>query len=145
MANTSDVNQRSADFDFRASIEDFAVEFSVESVAESLGIDEESIDQREALLKKYSKLFISEEGGQIYPGTIDNWVHKICEEAGLPHRTVHSLRHTNITMQIAAGIPLVTVSGRAGHARTSTTTDIYSHFLKSSDKTAAEKLERLFK
>ena len=54
MANTSDVNQHSADFDFRASIEDFAVEFSVESVAESLGIDEESIDQREALLKKYS-------------------------------------------------------------------------------------------
>jgi len=48
---------------------------------------------------------------------------------------VHSLRHTNITMQIAA-------AGRAGHARTSTTTDIYSHFLKSSDKTAAEKLEQ---
>lgn len=47
-------------------------------------------------------------------------------------------------MQIAAGVPLVTVAGRAGHARTSTTTDIYSHFLKSSDKTAAEKLEQLF-
>ena len=64
--------------------------------------------------------------------------------AGLSHRTVHSLRHTNITMQIAAGVPLVTVAGRAGHARTSTTTDIYSHFLKSSDKTAAEKLEQMF-
>ena len=36
MANTSDVNQRSADVVFRASIEDFAVEFSVESVAEIL-------------------------------------------------------------------------------------------------------------
>ncbi len=47
-------------------------------------------------------------------------------------------------MQIAAGVPLVTVSGRAGHARTSTTTDIYSHLLKSSDKTAAETLEQLF-
>ena len=46
MENTSDVNQCSADVDFRASIEDFAVEFSVESVAESLGIDEKSIDQR---------------------------------------------------------------------------------------------------
>jgi integrase len=57
---------------------------------------------------------------------------------------VHSLRHTNITMQIVAGIPLVTVACRAGHARTSTTTDIYSHFLKSSDRTAAEKIEELF-
>ena len=90
------------------------------------------------------RIFIGEDGNRIYPGTIDNWVDKICEAAGLPHRTVHSLRHTNITMQIAAGVPLVTVSGRAGHARTSTTTDIYSHFLKSSDKTAAEKLEKLF-
>ena len=90
------------------------------------------------------RLFVAEEGKRLYPGTIDNWVHKICDEAGLPHRTVHSLRHTNITMQIAAGVPLVTVSGRAGHARTSTTTDIYSHFLKSSDKTAAEKLEKIF-
>ncbi|MDO4812394.1 MAG: tyrosine-type recombinase/integrase [Eubacteriales bacterium] len=90
------------------------------------------------------RLFVSEDGGRIYPGTIDSWVHRICDAAGLPRRTVHSLRHTNITMQIAAGVPLVTVSGRAGHARTSTTTDIYSHFLKSSDKTAAEKIEQLF-
>jgi integrase len=77
-------------------------------------------------------------------GTVYTWVHKVCDAAGLPHRTVHSLRHTNITMQIAAGVPLVTVAGRAGYARTSTTTDIYSHFLKSSDRTAAEKLEQLF-
>jgi len=90
------------------------------------------------------RIFISEDGNRIYPGTIDTWVHKICKAAGLPPRTVHSIRHTNITMQIAAGVPLVTVSGRAGHARTSTTTDIYSHFLKSSDKTAAEKIEKLF-
>jgi len=44
----------------------------------------------------------------------------------------------------AAGVPSVTVAGRAGHARTSTTTDIYSLFLKNSDRTAAEKLEQLF-
>ena len=80
----------------------------------------------------------------MYPGTISYQAHKPCDQAGLPHRTVHSLRHTNITMQIAAGVPLVTVASRAGHARTSTTTDIYSHFLKSSDKTAAEKLEQMF-
>jgi integrase len=69
---------------------------------------------------------------------------KTVAELLLPHRSVHSLRHTNITMQIAAGVPLVTVAGRAGHARTSTTTDIYSHFLKSSDKAAARMLESVF-
>lgn len=61
-----------------------------------------------------------------------------------PTNSVHSLRHTNTKMQIAAGVPLVTVAGRAGHARTSTTTDIYSHFLKSSDKAAARMLESVF-
>ena len=91
-----------------------------------------------------NRLFIKEMGDPIYPSTIEYWVDKVCDAAGLPHRTVHSLRHTNITMQIAAGVPLVTVAGRAGHARTSTTTDIYSHFLKSSDKTAAKMLENIF-
>ncbi len=91
-----------------------------------------------------NRLFITEFGDPIYPSTVEIWVDKVCQAAGLPHRTVHSLRHTNITMQIAAGVPLVTVSGRAGHARTSTTTDIYSHLLKSSDKTAAETPEQLF-
>ena len=90
------------------------------------------------------RLFIAECGARIYPGTVYTWVHKVCDAAGLPHRTMHSLRHTNITMQIAAGVPLVTVAGRAGHARTSTTTDIYSHFLKSSDKTAADRLKKMF-
>ena len=53
-----------------------------------------------------NRLFISEDGKVMYPGTISYWVHKICDQAGLPHRTVLSLRHTNITTQIAAGVPL---------------------------------------
>lgn len=91
-----------------------------------------------------NRLFIGECGENIYPGTINMWMRKVCDAAGLEHRTVHSLRHTNITMQIAAGVPIVTVAGRAGHARTSTTTDIYSHFLKTADRSAAQKLEEIF-
>jgi len=38
-------------------------------------------------------------------------------------------------MQIAAGVPLVTVAARAGHARPSTTTDNqYGHTLKQNPK-----------
>ena len=94
--------------------------------------------------KDSNRLFIGEYGENIYPGTINMWMRKVCDAAGLEHRTVHSLRHTNITMQIAAGVPIVTVAGRAGHARTSTTTDIYSHFLKTADRSAAQKLEEIF-
>ena len=79
---------------------------------------------REALGDRWvnsNRVFIKENGEGLYPSTVEQWVHKICKAARLPNRTVHSLRHTNITMQIAAGVPLVTVAGRVGHARTSTT------------------------
>jgi integrase len=91
-----------------------------------------------------NRLFTAEFGDKIHPSVIMSWLKKVCADNNLPPVTLHSLRHTNITLQIMAGVPLVIVSGRAGHARTSTTTDVYSHFLKSSDKEAAQKLNNLF-
>lgn len=91
------------------------------------------------------RLFVQECGKPIAPDTVHFLLNKLLKESGLRHITVHSLRHTNITLQIAAGVPLVTVAGRAGHSRTSTTTDIYSHFIQSSDKFAADALDNLFK
>ena len=66
-------------------------------------------------------------------------------QAGLEHHSLHSLRHTNITLQLLAGVPLVTVSARAGHSKVSTTSDIYSHVVQSSDRQAAEMLDELLK
>lgn len=83
-------------------------------------------------------------GGRVYPQTISNWVDKTLSLAGLSHHSVHSLRHTNITLQIMAGVPLTIVSGRAGHARTSTTADVYTHFVKSVDRSAAKALDNMF-
>lgn len=91
------------------------------------------------------KLFSSEFGGLINPDRFDRWLTKFQAKNGLKHYTLHSLRHTNIALQIAAGVPIVTVSKRAGHARTSTTTDIYAYSLESNDKEAADKLGDLFK
>ena len=65
-------------------------------------------------------------------------------EANIDHYSLHSLRHTNITLQIAAGVPIVTVAARAGHARASTTSDIYAYALRSTDKLAADKLGNIF-
>lgn len=91
------------------------------------------------------RVFIRENGGKADPQCFDRWLKILRSKYNLPHFTVHSLRHTNITIQIAAGVPLTTVSGRAGHSRTSTTTtDIYSHFIKTSDQQAAETLDNIF-
>ena len=65
-------------------------------------------------------------------------------EANIDHYSLHSLRHTNITLQLVAGVPLVTVSARAGHARTSTTSDTYAYVLKSSERGAAKILDSVF-
>lgn len=52
------------------------------------------------------RLFVQEHGEPICPNTIRFWLNKMLVENGMPHITVHSLRHTNITMQIAAGLLL---------------------------------------
>jgi integrase len=47
------------------------------------------------------------------------------------------------TRMLAAGVPVPTVSGRLGHANSSTTLNVYSHFLEVSDREAAEVLGKL--
>lgn len=90
------------------------------------------------------RLFVGKNDGAISPQQFDTWLTMLRKRYDLPQFTIHSLRHTNITLKIAAGVPLTTVSGRAGHSRTSTTLDIYSHFIKTSDQQAADILDNIF-
>jgi integrase len=51
--------------------------------------------------------------------------------------TFHALRHTHASMLIDAGIDIVKISNRLGHANVSTTLDVYSHlFAAREDKSA---------
>ena len=86
-----------------------------------------------------NRLFITNDGSPIYPGTINKWLNKFCEKHGF-NITPHSLRHTNITLQITHGVDIRTAAGRAGHSRSSTTLDMYSHAIKSADEHAAQTL-----
>lgn len=89
-------------------------------------------------------VFIQKDGKRVHPANIKMWVSKTCKLAGIDHFSVHSLRHTNITLQLMAGVPVVTVSGRAGHSRTSTTTDTYAYYIQSSDRSAAQTINSIF-
>ncbi len=53
-----------------------------------------------------------------------------------------SMRFERTTFRLV--IPMVTVSKRAGHSRTSTTTDIYAYSLEASDNDAANKIKDIF-
>lgn len=71
------------------------------------------------------KVFTRDNGTALHPSTITNQFRKIISKYDLPSVCVHSLRHTNATLLIAAGIDVRTVSKRLGHAQTSTTANIY--------------------
>ena len=87
-----------------------------------------------------NRLFFQQSGKPMFITTVNVWLKKFLEDKGLPIVSVHSLRHSNITLLIYSGIPLRQISERAGHADQSTTMRIYAHALKSADKVAAEKL-----
>ena len=61
----------------------------------------------------------------------------------LPLIPLHGLRHTAATLLISQGVDVRTVSGRLGHADTSTTLNIYAEYLKELDRSASDKLENL--
>lgn len=62
----------------------------------------------------------------------------------LPPLPFHGLRHISATMLINTGLPAKSISGRMGHSNIETTYNIYGHYLKSADKEAADRLEKLY-
>ena len=97
-------------------------------------------------------IFVQWNGKQMHPDTPYNTFKRIIRrynktvenEAGkLPDIPLHGLRHTSATLLISQNVDIRTVSGRLGHAHTSTTMDIYSHALKEMDEKAANALDAL--
>ncbi len=91
-------------------------------------------------------IFANSEGDVMHPDTLSKWFSDFMKihSDKLPYITLHSLRHTNATLQIALGVPITTVSKRLGHANTSVTGSIYAHAIKSADDNSAEMLNNLF-
>lgn len=83
------------------------------------------------------KLFLQDNGKPMNPCTVNSWLTDFELKHGFKHITPHSLRHTCITMQLNAGIPIKVVSKRAGHANERITLGIYTHVLKEQDIQAA--------
>lgn len=86
-------------------------------------------------------LFTKWNGEPIDPDIISSWFPKFLEAHNLPDVNFHSLRHSNASILIAAHVPITTVSGRLGHAQTSTTLNYYASAIQSADAAAADALE----
>jgi len=90
-------------------------------------------------------VFINTDNGKrIAADTILAWVNKVTKGAGLGYWNVHSYRHTNITTKLLNNVPLLEVSGEAGHSRTSTTTDRYGHLLAAHKRVGPQVFDNFF-
>ena len=58
--------------------------------------------------------------------------------------TLHSLRHTHASMLIAAGVDILTISRRLGHASVKVTLDTYGHLIHGTDDRAAKVMDAAF-
>ena len=82
-----------------------------------------------------------------WPSNLDSSFRRMCRKAGIPDTVkLHGLRHTQVTQLLDAGVPVRTVSERVGHLNSSTTTNIYSHWVPESDERAANAVaDRIWK
>lgn len=77
------------------------------------------------------------------PELVSRRWERLRKRAGLEHVKLHGLRHFVATELLTAGIDLRTVSNRLGHARTSTTLDIYWAWVPAQDEAAAAHLDTI--
>ncbi len=89
-------------------------------------------------------IFTDTEGNPLRKSNFTRRVwHPLLHDAGLPPVTFHSLRHSHITMLLAAGGNLKAVSERVGHSRTSMTADVYAHAVEGMQAELASTLDQL--
>ena len=59
---------------------------------------------------------------------------KLCRRSGLPHLTVHSLRHMYASILTEQGVPLIKVSALLGHSSINTTFEYYCEVMDETEK-----------
>ena len=62
----------------------------------------------------------------------------------LPRVSFHAFRHTHASMLIRAGVDVLTISRRLGHAQASITLDVYGHVFEGGDAAAAKAIAGMF-
>lgn len=83
-------------------------------------------------------LFVQNNGKAMSPDSLTNWLRKFAVRYNLPNVHPHKFRHTMASLLYYNGLDSISISKRLGHAKVSTTTDIYSHIIKQAEERASE-------
>ena len=88
-------------------------------------------------------VFINYKGMPNKNSSYDTHLYKLCENAGIKHISMHTLRHTYATRAIERGVPPKVLQKILGHGHSSTTMDTYVHVTDESLVKAAKQFEGL--
>ena len=83
-------------------------------------------------------VFPAIDGGYQNPRAFSKEWARVAASIGFPGITFHALRHTHASQLIDAGLDIVTISKRLGHAKPDITLRIYAHLFTKSDSKAAD-------
>jgi len=72
------------------------------------------------------------------------WFRYFVYKNGFRYNSFQVLRHTSASLMINQGVHAKIISERLGHGTINTTMNIYGHALRSTDQSAANKLESIF-
>jgi integrase len=90
-------------------------------------------------------IFAMPDGSPLEPDTLSrNWMNNTLAATGRAIN-LHSLRHHHASSLVRAGVDILAVSRRLGHAKASITLNVYAHLCPDADDKAALALEAMFK
>lgn len=69
-------------------------------------------------------------GNIIHPQTLASRLTRLERKKGLPHVTLHGLRHTYASLLHSAGVEMARISRELGHSNLTTTSNLYTHIFE---------------
>jgi integrase len=77
-------------------------------------------------------------GGYQGPRAFSKEWDRVATSIGFDGIVFHALRHTHASQLIDAGVDVVTISKRLGHASPNTTSKVYAHLFQKDDSKASD-------
>jgi integrase len=88
-------------------------------------------------------VFLSSAGTAKEPRNLVREFKALLKKSDLPDVRFHDLRHTAASLMLMSGMPVMRIARQLGHAKPSTTLDIYGHLIPGLEVEAAERIDQI--
>lgn len=108
-----------------------------------IDLDKKSREILKSIPQKSEYVFCGKTGNFLSHAIITKRFKEMCENANVPYRCFHTLRHTHASILLANGVHPKVVQERLGHAKIGITLDTYSHLIPTMQQTAVKALNKI--